>query len=351
MKKQDSSNEVVSSVVPVSHVYVVGAGFSAGLNYPLVSDLLIRLWSQMGWRIRSDLTKIIAFHHPGFDPARATSFPNIETLLSEMMANEQLWNASRSAPGGFTLEKLQAARQSLLLQISKWFHELYEPTANDPPLWLKQFAKHVNGENAVIVSFNWDLVLEQQLFGDSVTPAEYGFDQEHSGPILLKPHGSLNWYAGKLGRGIVSDKRELLYSEGDSEVYMFKYFRQPKGKQTYMPLIIPPVFNKSFSESVFTYLWRRSVSALSTAKKVTFLGYSLPEADLHARFIIRCGFHNQREGELSSTGERRESTGPAEVTIVNPDLNAARRIEGAVGKVEKCAWAPKTAERWVTESL
>jgi hypothetical protein len=98
---------------------------------------------------------------------------------------------------------------------------------------------------------------------------------------------------------------------------------------------------------VLQLLWRRCVSALSRARNVTFLGYSLPEADLHARFILRCGFFNQREGELSPAGRRLKATGEASVTIVNPDLTAARRIEGAIGPINQCEWHPTTAERWI----
>lgn len=31
--------------------------------------------------------KVIDFHHPGFAVSRETSYPNIETLLSEMLVN------------------------------------------------------------------------------------------------------------------------------------------------------------------------------------------------------------------------------------------------------------------------
>src|SRR5271169_399954 len=57
---------------------------------------------------------------------------------------------------------------------------------------------------------------------------------------------------------------------------------------------------------------------LSTARKVVFLGYSMPTSDIHAQFITRCGFHNQKEGKLFAGGNRTKPTGPAEVVIVNP---------------------------------
>lgn len=329
-------------------VYVVGAGFSAGLGYPLVNDLLIRLWPRLPEPERVDLRKVIAFHHPGFDPDRATSFPNVETLLSEMMANEQLFDASRAAPGGFTLEQLQGIRQTLLLGVADWFHEIYDKSAASPPSWLTKFAEKVIAERAAIISFNWDLVLDQRLFGNGIKPSSYGFARTRpSGAMLLKPHGSLNWY---LGKRIKEAHRELLHANGDEEVYRFTHFRAPTGKRNHTPLIIPPVFNKTFSQSIFSDLWRRCVSVLSTASKVTFLGYSLPEADLHARFILRCGFYNQGEGELTPSG-RRAPAGSSKVTIVNPDLGAARRIEGALGPISRCEWMPMIAQDWCEEKF
>ena len=87
----------------------------------------------------------------------------------------------------------------------------------------------------------------------------------------------------------------------------------------------------------------RASLALSGAKKVVFLGYSLPVA-LHARFILRCGFHNQTDGEITKRLSRTRAPGPAKVVIVNPDAESARRIEGAVGI--PVDWQPSTVERW-----
>src|SRR5689334_17928615 len=129
---------------PPQRVYIVGAGFSAGLGYPLVNDLLIRLWPKLEAGLKSSLRKIIEFHHPGFAVSRATSFPNIETLLSEMLANEQLFGASRVAPGGFTRADLRGVRKGLLLAVTDWFHEIMQSHVDNQPTWLCSFAEHVS---------------------------------------------------------------------------------------------------------------------------------------------------------------------------------------------------------------
>jgi hypothetical protein len=68
-------------------VYVVGAGFSAGLGYPLTKSLPIDVWERLPVESREQLKLIIEFHHPAFTPARKTSFPDIEQLLTEMAVN------------------------------------------------------------------------------------------------------------------------------------------------------------------------------------------------------------------------------------------------------------------------
>jgi hypothetical protein len=334
-------------------VYVIGAGFSAGLGYPLTSDLLMRLWDRIDGTFKKRLERVIRFHHPGFDPDRFTSFPNVEQLLSEMLVNEELFHASRQYEGKFTKEKLRNLQRDLLLKIADWFHELAKEVTPSAPRneWLKDFRDRVKKEKAAIISFNWDLILDELLFGDDINSANYGFTKGgEDGPILLKPHGSLNWYEEELGSHLTGSKRELIFGEENKNaIYAFRKFRAPitKTDRIYTPLIVPPVYLKNFDKPVFRTLWNNCTAALSTAKKVVFLGYSMPQADLHAQYIMRCGFHNQQEGELDEGKKRQPPTGPAKVLIVNPDLGAARRVESVVGPGHDCKWISTPVAEWI----
>jgi hypothetical protein len=266
----------------------------------------------------------VRFHHPGFNPDRFPSFPNVEQLLSEMAVNEELFHASRQYDGRFTKDKLKKLQRDVLLKVADWFHELSTAPRVDNARqeWLGRFRERVAGENAAIISFNWDLILDKLLFGEALGQTSYGFPKPPAdSPVLLKPHGSLNWFEDKPGRYLTQTQRFEVHSEAGRAVYGFANLtRGPNSKRgrTYLPLIIPPIYLKRFDAAVFTRLWQNCTSALSTARKVIFLGYSMPLADLHAQFIMRCGFHNQVEGELASGGKRKPKTGAAAVTIVNP---------------------------------
>ena len=336
-------------------IYVIGAGFSAGLGFPVTGDLLVRLWSKIESDLKSQLERVIRFHHPGFDSNKFTSFPNVEQLLSEMQINEQLFDASRQYEGKFTKQDLKDLQRDFLLEVARWFHEIAGKIRLSAPKyeWLKRFRDQIVAEDAAIISFNWDLVLDQLLFGDAINGASYGLAGDSGGPMLLKPHGSLNWFEGELGEYLEDNKRTCIFDdpEGSNRVYAFKKFRSPiskKGRE-YTPLIVPPVYLKNFETPVFELLWQNCVQALSKARRVIFLGYSMPLADVHAQFIMRCGFHNQDEGELTMAEKREPPVGPAKVVIVNPDGGAAKRIAAIIGPKHKCTWISTPISAWVED--
>lgn len=332
-------------------VYVIGAGFSAALGYPLTSDFLFRLWSRLSEDLRASLEKVVRFHHPNFSSANFASFPNIETLMSEMLVNAQLFRASRQYEGRFKATDLSDLQGAVLLEISNWFHEISK-SRTSPPHWLNQFRDRVYKEKAAIISFNWDLELDKLLFKE-VRASNYGLNVQtgaHANPILLKPHGSLNWFEDNNIKSLKPEKLVKLHSSKDRNiVYVFARHRAPISEKghTYTPLIVPPVYLKGFKEPIFTALWQRCTSVLSTARTIVFMGYSMPLADIHAQFIVRCGFHNQQEGELTTDGKRRPATGSAKVIIVNPDRTAAERIKAIAGPCPSCEWVSSPVAQWV----
>ena len=156
------------------------AGFSAGLGYPLVSDLLVRLWNERkNEELKEQLEPIIRFHHPEFNARRLTSFPNIEQLLSEMQVNDKLFYWSREYEGNFRRCELRRGQEDLLMEITRWFHEISNNVMPVPSQnhWLNVFRERVNSENSAIISFNWDLIIDELLFGKKIDGNSYGFKE------------------------------------------------------------------------------------------------------------------------------------------------------------------------------
>src|ERR1700730_14440128 len=228
-------------------VYVIGAGFSTGLGYPLTKSLLIDVWTRLPKDSRKRLKQIIEFHHPGFTVKRKTNFPDIEQLLTEIAVNLDLFDASRPAEGRFTREDLEASRAHLLFKIASWFHEIYEQATDTT--WLSTIVERIRAEQAAIVSFNWDLVLDQQLFQSNLGPNSYGLGAHlDPGPLLLKPHGSLNWYEAAEIKTVVKKSRVEIFhhKKSNDRIEAFVHPREIKSRagRQYTPLIVPPTYLK-----------------------------------------------------------------------------------------------------------
>lgn len=330
-------------------VYVVGAGFSAGLGYPLTTNLLVEVWPKLKPDLQERLGKVIQFHHPNFNPKKNTSFPYIETLLTEIAVNLDMFGASRRTEGAFARKELRKVQAELLTEIAHWFHSLYEEAQSEP--WLEKVTTLIRREKATVISFNWDLILDHGLFDDPIGPGMYGLGaSQKSGPQLLKPHGSLNWYLGSQAQPIKETKKVRIHpGKGkNSEVWAFLPPRDVKtgNERMYTPFIVAPTFLKDFSHPISRELWRQCADALSVASRVVILGYSLPEADLQAKFIFRCGFHNQMVGTIRDKKTRNNATGAAHVTLISPDGAAAKRIEGVIGPDASFDWKPMKVEEW-----
>jgi hypothetical protein len=74
--------------------------------------------------------------------------------------------------------------------------------------------------------------------------------------------------------------------------------------------IIAPEWQKEYDSGVFAKLWKDASAAIHRAKHVVFVGYSLPETDLHATALFRSSV--KKDGLKS-------------LIIVNPNREARKR--------------------------
>jgi hypothetical protein len=305
-------------------VFVLGAGFSAGLGFPLTRDLLPMVLRRVDGRIKHILIQIIRFHFPHFSANRRSTYPNVEEVLTKIAINEELWSASRPIAGGFKKRHLLQARREILYQVSSLFHERLKTVRNRG--WLTSFLDYIHRTKSIVVSFNWDLVLERFLFNEKVDESTYGLGNPRGQPVLLKPHGSLNWYEASIVEKVRRDRLSSLTADlcpppEYEDILLFRKLRAPKTKvnRRYVPYVVPPTFVKRFDHPLLRKIWLEAILELGQARKVVFVGYSFPEYDHHSDFMFRCGFDNQVQGVLSREGERLKRTGRCEVIVVNRD--------------------------------
>ena len=179
-----------------------------------------------------------------------------------------------------------------------------------------------------IISFNYDCLIDDSLkrCGDKKWHPRYGYG------VPLGSHGSR----------LIGDKRWSPVIPGTevNTIHLFKLqgslnfllsgntltlkerpYTKQRGNLQFT--IIPPEFQKAYNTTFFVKIWQKAASAIHRAENLIFIGYSLPEADMHAAALLRV--HVSKESLKN-------------LVVVNPDPLARKRIREVVRR----GLSPKT---------
>lgn len=284
-------------------VYILGSGFSRAINDDMPT------LGELGKDIAQEGT--VAY----------TGQPGLEQWLSlhtqDLPFFKDYENMERQAQAQRAIEFIAQSLDEKVNQIAK----------DLCPEWLTQLVSLWAAEQAVIITFNYDTLLEIAVNSIrpfvSVNPStriikracadelvyprpiirtngnvKYG-DTQTNTPCLnslqiLKPHGSLNWYSyGSGSNSSIIRTRELrsfheedlVSTSGEMEAESSEVL----GMNRYL---IPPSSNKSsfYSVGLDKSIWNQCLDALSASHEVTIMGYSVPETDyvVHELLGVTC---------------------------------------------------------------
>jgi hypothetical protein len=238
-----------------------------------------------------------------------------------------------------------------------------------PPLALS-FAKHVLRTNAIVLTFNYDLVVEEALrmalwnpnfppasdldtrlarhpiAGDDLPDEVIRYSRSHWNPALgygfrfgdvsLDQGGNVRYVSGKRFYGIEGHdlyKNPVLklhgsvnwanvrYEDGSDAVLLDDsiWYRRPGGSTvspfktvvSYKPTLITPVLYKRYDQPPFDTIWSMAREVLSACSEVVVIGYSFPPTDFAIRRLLLEAFQDHQLSMLA---------------VVNPCEPEARRV-------------------------
>ena len=173
-------------------VYVLGAGFSRDAGCPTVSEFIsknriLRLKKTLNKQEKTKLDSLQSYWDYRITEGYCES--NIESIFNHVSAARYLFMESmtESDTSSYDAENIYDDLQWFILKTLK------ESTKKKIPKEYHKFVKEILQPQDVIISFNYDLVLEK-VFSDSKIPFDYGISEpEKDDRLILKLHGSGNW--------------------------------------------------------------------------------------------------------------------------------------------------------------
>jgi len=295
-------------------VVFLGAGATKACGGPLTSEILPMIYAQAksapGGPNRLARFLEEQFHVLSRMPNEA--FPGLPLLLSLL---DTAIDRRQAFCNGLDAESASELRQMLEFGI----YDLLEgklvgaPTNNHWTLFDCLYPQF--GPDPCIISTNYDLIADTALmFLSEARPAEqpgqdgrlpdycchiraafYNSESAKFGQ-LLKLHGSLNWlycstcsrlemgaseaklYLKVLGRMVGPDLQKAFTTDGDPCATCGTRLR---------PLLVAPSHLKYYRNAHLSQVWYEAERVLREAKRVFFIGYSLPEDDVEVIYLLK----------------------------------------------------------------
>jgi hypothetical protein len=305
------------------NVYILGAGFSAEAGMPLISNFFEKMLEAANWleenNRKNELQAIEEVLKLRKDATSAAyriklNIDNIEHLFSLASAIDQknLSNATINAICAtldycksqhqsskvrlrikeenkklLNIDDISNTEETILKSTSSLSNEDYEMELfNLYSYVLSGYHIYTEKQKNTIITFNYDTELENAFlrnrlpYNYGLTKAIYDFQiqkntKNYSSTPIHKLHGSINWAFTNS-----EDKELTIYETYDDSCR--------KGNRR---LLIPPTWQKSFNGHLQT-VWKNAIESLYSATRIVIIGFSLPETDIHFKYLLAAGLRN-----------------------------------------------------------
>jgi hypothetical protein len=306
----------------IETVIFLGGGASTAEGAPTQSELFRQYFGSKAYKASdTNMDRNLATFFSqmfGIDvdnvPARSIPFPTFEEVLGltdlgllrkESFKYFDLENAASNSG------RLRSIQQSLIFLVAK----ILDQKLGEPRGFHRQLVDRLwrAGKllNTAFISTNYDILIDNALtelherridldYGIDFRNFERPGDWERPNPscrvLLFKPHGSLNWLFCPTCNQI-----EITPKEKGVVTHLITDFKGAPCRaceSVYAPVIVPPTFYKDLTNVFLATIWNKAEKVLREASTVIFCGYSLPDADMHIKYLLKRAQTNRSGNDL-----------------------------------------------------
>lgn len=330
--------------MPAKTALVFGAGATAACGGPMTANILPDAYQAVRDHedpelfgredFFGDLAQFLRdeFHVDPFDAgAPPQAYPPLPLLLS--LVDTAL---DRKQPLGlhYGLRQLRKVRQAIEYAVFALLDHRLRRMTGDRNHYRRalDMVRERTGEDPTVITLNYDILVDNAMLGRNedrqiTAIPDYGVDLAYSRAIqpekkglLLKIHGSLNWFhcpaCSRLSLGISRSLASTYKVTGDlfAAGHDLDEWYTCHGKpcdfcaeaahgetQAYVePLLITPTHLKDYRNPHISRLWYLAEKTLREAERVVFVGYSLPDDDLEVAYLLKRGLAGKDPAQLTA---------------------------------------------------
>lgn len=320
-------------------VFIFGAGASKAEGLPTQAELFEKYFSTDPRD--SFITLLRGYFRVFFGindtSLKANKWPSFEEALAMV---EIAMDKEHSFGPTYPTEKLKEIRDGLIILMGRAIEScrVSEDTIHKKFIRKLFWRGHYSKDEYSFVSFNYDILLDIALMEmlDHEIYSDYGIhfansNDDYVSPsfgkwekpgeknvLILKPHGSLNWmHCPSCGS---------LAMKGSSKGQIFRtgliHTNEccPKDGTSMDFIVEPPSYFKRYKNYYLQTVWNKLHTTLSGADKLVFIGYSMPDADVMIKYVLKRACFGKSK----------------EIIVIDPDVSVQERYERLLGPIVHC---------------
>lgn len=262
-------------------IFFLGAGASKSEGAPLQSELFYEYFKEFANRKDDYYILLKDFFSKTYkiDVETTKLYPTFEEILGLLYIAEK-----RQVSFYFNVEEVKKAIVYSMAEIlDKKLVNLYGYHYK----FIKNLIKLDKLKNVVLITTNYDILIDNALILNNVN-IDYGikiiknYNNLFNLP-LLKIYGAINW----MFCDVCDEFKIVPFKDGALRNIINGDIRCSRCNNKFKSIIVPPTFFKDISNPYLNNVYHHMNKYLYENNKIVFCGYSLPDADLYVKFIIK----------------------------------------------------------------